>query len=130
MLSMTPQTLGHQVVPRREQVGGHGPAVDPKLDLAVDAPGRDGGDFCHFGRAHHPARRPGRWLYIPTLGMLGSSLPAALAAKLAYPQARVVNITGDGAFGFQAMEFDTAVRHGLPIELGRNRGVSVGIAGL
>ena len=75
----------------------------------------DGGDFCHFGRAHHPARRPGRWLYIPTLGMLGSSLPAALAAKLAYPQSRVVNITGDGAFGFQAMEFDTAVRHGLPI---------------
>jgi acetolactate synthase-1/2/3 large subunit len=47
--------------------------------------------------------------------MLGSSLPAALAAKLAYPQSRVVNITGDGAFGFQAMEFDTAVRHGLPI---------------
>ena len=75
----------------------------------------DGGDFCHFGRAFHPARRARRWLHIPTLGMLGSSLPTALAAKLAHPESRVVNFTGDGAFGFQAMEFDTAVRHRLAI---------------
>ncbi|MGH8056871.1 MAG: thiamine pyrophosphate-binding protein, partial [Candidatus Entotheonellia bacterium] len=59
----------------------------------------DGGDFCHFGRAFHLARRPRRWWYVPTLGMLGSALPTALAAKLAYPDARVVAITGDGAFG-------------------------------
>jgi acetolactate synthase-1/2/3 large subunit len=75
----------------------------------------DGGDFCHFGRAFHPARQPRRWWYIPTLGMLGSSLPTALAAKLAYPDTRVVMLTGDGAFGFNAMEFDTAVRHNLPV---------------
>ncbi len=75
----------------------------------------DGGDFCHFGRALHRALYPRRWLYIPTLGMLGSSLPTALAAKLAYPESRVVHFSGDGAFGFQAMEFDTAVRHNLPI---------------
>ena len=75
----------------------------------------DGGDFCHFGRALHKARHPRRWLYIPTLGMLGSSIPTALSAKLAYPESRVVNFIGDGAFGFQAMEFDTAVRHNLPI---------------
>jgi acetolactate synthase I/II/III large subunit len=75
----------------------------------------DGGDFCHFARAFLPARQPRRWWYVPTLGMLGSSLPTALAAKLAYPDARVVMLTGDGAFGFNAMEFDTAVRHQLPI---------------
>ena len=75
----------------------------------------DGGDFCHFGRATHLARRGRRWLYIPSAGMLGSSLPTALAAKLAYPESRVVSFTGDGGFGFQAMEFDTAVRHNLPI---------------
>ena len=75
----------------------------------------DGGDFCHFGRAVHSANRGRRWLYIPTLGMLGSSLPTALAAKLAHPEARVVHFSGDGSFGFQGMEFDTAVRHSLPI---------------
>ena len=75
----------------------------------------DGGDFCHFARAFLPARQPRRWWYVPTLGMLGSSLPTALAAKLAYRDSRVVMLTGDGAFGFNAMEFDTAVRHNLPV---------------
>lgn len=75
----------------------------------------DGGDFCHFGRAFHQASLPRRWWYVPTLGMLGSALPTALAWKLAYPDSRVVVLTGDGAFGFNAMEFDTAVRHNLPV---------------
>jgi acetolactate synthase I/II/III large subunit len=75
----------------------------------------DGGDFCHFARAYLPSKQPRRWWYVPTLGMLGSSLPTAIAAKLAYPDSRVVMLTGDGAFGFNAMEFDTAVRHNLPV---------------
>ena len=75
----------------------------------------DGGDFCHFGRSLLPARQPKRWFYVSSLGMLGSSLPTALAAKLAYPDSRVIMLTGDGAFGFNAMEFDTAVRHKLNI---------------
>src|SRR5919106_1239419 len=75
----------------------------------------DGGDFCHFGRAYLPSRQPRRWWYVPTLGMLGSALPTAIAAKLAYPDSRVVMLTGDGAFGFNAMELDTAVRHNLPV---------------
>jgi acetolactate synthase-1/2/3 large subunit len=75
----------------------------------------DGGDFCHFGRSLLPALKPKRWLYVSSLGMLGSSLPGALAAKLAYPDSRVIVLTGDGAFGFNGMEFDTAVRHGLDV---------------
>lgn len=75
----------------------------------------DGGDFCHFGRSLLPARMPGHWYYVSSLGMLGSSLPTALAAKLAYPDSRVIMCTGDGAFGFNGMEFDTAVRHNLNI---------------
>ena len=47
--------------------------------------------------------------------MLGSSLPSALAAKVAFPDSRVFVLSGDGAFGFNAMEFDTAVRHKLNI---------------
>ncbi len=75
----------------------------------------DGGDFCHFGRSFLPALQPKRWFYVSSLGMLGSSLPTALAAKVAYPESRVIMLTGDGAFGFNAMEFDTAVRHKLNI---------------
>ena len=75
----------------------------------------DGGDFCHFGRSLLPALKPKHWLYVSSLGMLGSSLPQALAAKVAYPDSRVIMLTGDGAFGFNAMEFDTAVRHKLNI---------------
>jgi acetolactate synthase I/II/III large subunit len=75
----------------------------------------DGGDFCHFGRSLFPALKPKHWFYVSSLGMLGSSLPQALAAKLAYPDSRVIMLTGDGAFGFNAMEFDTAVRHKLNV---------------
>jgi acetolactate synthase I/II/III large subunit len=75
----------------------------------------DGGDFCHFGRSLLPALKPKRWFYVSSLGMLGSSLPTALAAKLAYPDSRVIMLTGDGAFGFNGMEFDTALRHKLNI---------------
>ncbi len=75
----------------------------------------DGGDFCHFGRSYLPALKPKRWLYVSSLGMLGSALPSALAAKIAYPNSRVIMVSGDGAFGFNAMEFDTAVRHKLNI---------------
>jgi len=75
----------------------------------------DGGDFCHFARAHLAARRPRSWWYLSPLGMLGPTLPMALAAKLAHPDRRVVMLTGDGAFGFNAMEFDTAARHNLPV---------------
>ena len=75
----------------------------------------DGGDFCHFGRSLLPALKPKHWFYVSSLGMLGSSLPTALAAKLAYPDSRVIMLTGDGAFGFNGMEFDTAVRHRLNV---------------
>lgn len=75
----------------------------------------DGGDFCHFGRSFLPALKPKRWFNVSSLGMLGSSLPTALAAKVAYPDSRVFMLSGDGAFGFNGMEFDTAVRHKLNI---------------
>ena len=75
----------------------------------------DGGDYCHFGRAYLPARMPKSWLYVSPSGMLGHTLPTALAAKLAHPERRVLAFSGDGAFGFNGMEFDTAVRHHLPV---------------
>ena len=74
----------------------------------------DGGDFCHFGRAFHQSNSPKSWWYLPTSGMLGQAIPTALAAKIAHPNKRVFMFTGDGAFGFNGFEYDTAVRHNLP----------------
>ena len=75
----------------------------------------DGGDFCHWGRAYLPARTPRTWSYFSGLGMLGTAISTAMAAKLAYPERRAIVISGDGAFGFNALEYDTAVRHGIAI---------------
>ena len=49
------------------------------------------------------------------LGTLGVGAPFALAAQLAHPDKRVVIVYGDGSFGLNGFEFDTAVRFGLPI---------------
>jgi acetolactate synthase-1/2/3 large subunit len=47
-------------------------------------------------------------------GNIGTSIPFAMAASLAYPDSRVVTLLGDGTFGFHGMEIDTAVRHNIP----------------
>jgi len=49
------------------------------------------------------------------MGHLGCGLPYAIAAKLAFPNKNVYHITGDGSFGFNIQELETAVRYGLPI---------------
>ena len=77
----------------------------------------DGGDFAHWGRAILPAQTAGGWLRLGPLGTIGSSLPNAIALKLAHPGEPVVAITGDGALGFYLAEMDTLVRHKLPIVL-------------
>jgi acetolactate synthase-1/2/3 large subunit len=45
---------------------------------------------------------------------IGAGIPHALAMKLAHPEKQVILHTGDGSFGFSAMEFETAVRCGVP----------------
>ncbi|MFH1604308.1 MAG: thiamine pyrophosphate-binding protein [Pseudomonadota bacterium] len=75
----------------------------------------DGGNFSSWVRSCVPAYRPGRWGGLTTLGMLGSGLPMALGVQVALPGTRVLQLTGDGSFGFNAMELDTAARMKLPV---------------
>ena len=60
-------------------------------------------------------RGGGHWLSHGYLGCLGTGLPFAIAAKVAHPDRQVVCITGDGSVGLNFAEFDTMVRHRLPI---------------
>ncbi len=72
----------------------------------------DGGDFLAFARIGLNAAQvldPGPF------GCIGVGLPYGIAASLAFPQRQVLVATGDGAFGFNAIELDTAVRHRAPL---------------
>jgi thiamine pyrophosphate-dependent acetolactate synthase large subunit-like protein len=75
----------------------------------------DGGDFVSFAGRVIDTYEPGCWMDPGPYGCLGSGPGYALAAKLAHPERQVCLLLGDGAFGFSGMEFDTFVRHGLPI---------------
>ena len=46
---------------------------------------------------------------------LGAGIPYGMAAKLAHPGSKVFVFCGDGSFGFYPMEYDTCIRHNLPI---------------
>ncbi len=75
----------------------------------------DGGDIVATAAKIIPVKNEGAWMDPGPLGTLGVGMPFALAAKLAHPKRPVVIIYGDGSFGFNGMEYDTAVRFGLPI---------------
>jgi acetolactate synthase-1/2/3 large subunit len=75
----------------------------------------DGGETFVWAELALSARRPGRYLGHGYLGCLGTGIPFGLAAKIAHPDEPVVVLTGDGSVGLNFTEFDTAVRHNLPI---------------
>jgi acetolactate synthase-1/2/3 large subunit len=58
---------------------------------------------------------PGCWMDPGPYGCLGSGPGYAIAAAVARPERRTLLLLGDGAFGFSGLEFDTMVRHGLPV---------------
>ncbi len=80
-----------------------------KPDAVVVA---DGGDFLSFARI---GLNSSTYLDPGSLGCIGIGTPFGIAASLARPDKQVVVATGDGAFGFNAMEIDTAVRHKAPV---------------
>ncbi|MGR8948177.1 MAG: thiamine pyrophosphate-binding protein [Gammaproteobacteria bacterium] len=75
----------------------------------------DGGDIVAQASKVLPVPKENCWMDPGPLGTLGVGMPFALAAQLAQPQKRVLIIYGDGAFGLNGFEYDTAVRFDLPI---------------
>jgi acetolactate synthase-1/2/3 large subunit len=75
----------------------------------------DGGDFVSYAGRVIETYEPGCWMDPGPYGCLGSGPGYAIAAKVARPDRQVCLLLGDGAFGFGGMEFDTMVRHGLPV---------------
>ena len=75
----------------------------------------DGGDIVATAAKIIPVKGEGAWMDPGPLGTLGVGMPFALATQVANPDRRVVIVYGDGSFGLNGFEYDTAVRHGLPI---------------
>ena len=75
----------------------------------------DGGDFVSYAGRMIKTYEPGCWMDPGPYGCLGSGPGYAIAAKLARPDRPVCLLLGDGAFGFSGLEFDTMVRHGIPV---------------
>jgi acetolactate synthase-1/2/3 large subunit len=75
----------------------------------------DGGDIVAQAAKVLPVPAENCWMDPGPLGTLGVGMPFALAAQLARPDKRVLIIYGDGSFGLNGFEYDTAVRFELPI---------------
>ena len=75
----------------------------------------DGGNWVAIAAKVIRLQKPGRWLDPGPLGCLGVGAPFALAAKLLHPSRPIFVIQGDGSFGLNGMDFETAVRFDLPM---------------
>ncbi len=75
----------------------------------------DGQEILNLGRQTIPSYKPGHRLNSGPFGTMGVGMPFAVGAKAAKPDHKVLCLHGDGSFGLNAMEVDTAVRHKLPI---------------
>jgi acetolactate synthase-1/2/3 large subunit len=75
----------------------------------------DGGNLVALAAKVFDIDHPDQWLDPGPLGCLGVGPPFALAAKLAKPDKRVLVYEGDGSFGLNGFEFETLVRHDLPV---------------
>jgi thiamine pyrophosphate-dependent acetolactate synthase large subunit-like protein len=75
----------------------------------------DGQEILNYGRQSMPTFTPAHRLNSGPFGMMGVGLPFGVGAKAACPDKQVIVVHGDGSFGLNAMELDTAIRHKLPI---------------
>jgi acetolactate synthase-1/2/3 large subunit len=75
----------------------------------------DGQEILNFGRQAIPTYTPGHRLNSGAFGTMGVGLPYGVGAKVAKPDAHVLVLHGDGSFGINAMDIDTAVRHKINV---------------
>ncbi|EEE35646.1 acetolactate synthase large subunit (TPP dependent) [Rhodobacteraceae bacterium KLH11] len=76
----------------------------------------DPGTPCPYFSAHYRWRKPGRnFITNRAHGALGYSLGAAMGAHVGRPSVKTLSVMGDGSFGFTCGEFETMVRHNMPI---------------
>jgi acetolactate synthase-1/2/3 large subunit len=106
------KALENEKAPIHPYALAHAIAQTVERDAVVVA---DGGETSGWMEMVAEVQNPGHWLSHGYLGCLGTGMPFAVAAQVAHPDRQVVCIVGDGSVGLNFAEFDTMVRHQLPI---------------
>ena len=75
----------------------------------------DGQEILNFGRQSIPTFTARHRLNSGPFGIMGVGMPFGVGAKVAKPDNQVLVLHGDGSFGLNSMELDTAARHKLPM---------------
>lgn len=106
---------------RSDAVPIHHYRLAKEMSQVANGPGRDpiwvadGGNWVAMAAKVIELHRPGRWLDPGPLGCLGVGAPFAIAAKTLHPDRQVWVIQGDGSFGLNGMDFETALRFKRPM---------------
>ena len=77
----------------------------------------DVGQHQMFAAQFYKFDKPRRWINSGGLGTMGFGLPAAMGVQLAFPDAQVACITGEGSIQMCIQELSTCMQYSLPIKI-------------
>lgn len=75
----------------------------------------DGHEILNYARQSIPIFAPGHRINAGANGCMGVAVPYGLGAQMGKPGTQVIVLSGDGSFGMNGMEMDTAMRHNIPV---------------